>query len=118
MIPKIIHYCWFGHNKKSKLIKRCIKSWEKYCPDYKIIEWNEDNFDINICPYVKEAYDEGISAAEACIRLAPEYADGYLLLGILQAEKGKKEEAKGNLLKAKELGDTRVDEYLKKYKLN
>ena len=59
MIPKIIHYCWFGHNKKSKLIKRCIKSWEKYCPDYKIIEWNEDNFDINICPYVKEAYDEG-----------------------------------------------------------
>lgn len=63
-------------------------------------------------------YDEGISAAEACIRLAPEYADGYLLLGILQAEKGKKEEAKGNLLKAKELGDTRVDEYLKKYKLN
>lgn len=63
-------------------------------------------------------YDEGISAAEACIRLAPEYADGYLLLGILQAEKGKKEETKGNLLKAKELGDTRVDEYLKKYKLN
>lgn len=50
--------------------------------------------------------------------LRPEYADGYLLLGILQAEKGKKEEAKGNLLKAKELGDTRVDEYLKKYKLN
>ena len=54
MIPKIIHYCWFGHNKKSKLIKRCIKSWEKYCPDYKIIEWNEDNFDINICPYVTD----------------------------------------------------------------
>lgn len=59
MIPKIIHYCWFGHNEKSKLIKKCIKSWKKYCPDYKIIEWNEDNFDINICPYVKEAYDEG-----------------------------------------------------------
>lgn len=59
MIPKIIHYCWFGHNKKSNLIKKCIKSWEKYCPDYKIIEWNEDNFDINICPYVKEAYDDG-----------------------------------------------------------
>jgi len=62
-------------------------------------------------------YDEGIKAAEACIELAPEYADGYLLLGIFHAEKGNKAEAKKNLLKAKELGDTRVDEYLKKYKL-
>ncbi len=62
-------------------------------------------------------YDEGIKAAQACIELAPEYADGYLLLGLLQAEKGNKVEAKKNLLKAKELGDTRVDEYMKKYKL-
>lgn len=62
-------------------------------------------------------YDEGIKAAQACIEIAPEYADGYLLLGILQAETGKKEEAKQNLLKAKELGDTRVDDYIKKYKL-
>ena len=57
-IPKIIHYCWFGENPKSKLIKKCIKSWKKYCPDYEIIEWNESNFDININDYVKEAYQE------------------------------------------------------------
>lgn len=43
MIPKKIHYCWFGRGEKSKLTERCIKSWKKYCPDYEIIEWNEDN---------------------------------------------------------------------------
>jgi len=58
MIPKTIHYCWFGNGKKSKLIKKCIKSWGKFCPDYEIIEWNETNFDIEICPYVKEAYEQ------------------------------------------------------------
>ncbi len=57
MIPKIIHYCWFGGNNKSTLIKKCIRSWKKYCPDYKIIEWNESNFDINCCDYVREAYE-------------------------------------------------------------
>lgn len=57
MIPKTIHYCWFGGNPKSKLIEKCIKSWKKYCPDYEIIEWNETNFDINCCDYVKEAYE-------------------------------------------------------------
>ena len=57
-IPKIIHYCWFGGNPKTKLINKCIKSWEKYCPGYQIIEWNENNFDINMCPlYVKQAYE-------------------------------------------------------------
>lgn len=56
-IPKIINYCWFGGNKKSKLIKKCIKSWKKYCPDYDIVEWNESNFDINCNKYVKEAYE-------------------------------------------------------------
>lgn len=57
MIPKTIHYCWFGGNPKSKLIEKCIKSWKKYCPDYEIIEWNENNFDLNRCDYVREAYD-------------------------------------------------------------
>lgn len=57
MIPKTIHYCWFGRNPKPKLAKKCIKSWKKYCPDYKIIEWNEDNFDLDACPlYVRQAY--------------------------------------------------------------
>ncbi len=57
MIPKKIHYIWLGGNKKSKLIEKCIASWKKYCPDYEIIEWNESNFDINCCDYVKEAYE-------------------------------------------------------------
>lgn len=57
MIPKVIHYCWFGRGEKSKLIEKCIKSWKKYCPDYEIIEWNEDNFDVNINEFVKEAYE-------------------------------------------------------------
>lgn len=56
-MKKTIHYCWFGKNKKSKLIKKCIDSWKKYCPNYEIKEWNEDNFDINCCQYVKEAYE-------------------------------------------------------------
>lgn len=57
MIPKVIHYCWFGRNSKPKLAEKCIKSWKKYCPDYQIIEWNEDNFDINSNVFVKEAYE-------------------------------------------------------------
>lgn len=56
-IPKVIHYCWFGRGKKPKLAKKCIKSWKKYLYDYEIIEWNEDNFDINCNQYVKEAYE-------------------------------------------------------------
>ncbi len=58
MIPKIIHYCWFGRSPKPKLVRKCIASWEKYCPDYTIIEWNEDNFDISSAPlYVRQAYE-------------------------------------------------------------
>lgn len=57
MIPRVIHYCWFGRGEKPKLAQKCIASWKKFCPDYEIIEWNEDNFDINCCPYVKEAYE-------------------------------------------------------------
>lgn len=58
MIPKKIHYMWFGRNPLPALTKKCIKSWKKYCPDYEIILWNEDNFDIGSCPrYVREAYE-------------------------------------------------------------
>lgn len=56
MIPKIIHYCWFGRGEKPELAKKCIASWRKFCPDFEIREWNEDNFDIHCCPYVEEAY--------------------------------------------------------------
>lgn len=59
MIPKVIHYCWFGRGKLPRLARKCIKSWKKYCPDYEIKEWNEDNFDVNIIPYTREAYMAG-----------------------------------------------------------
>lgn len=58
MIPKIIHYCWFGKGQKSKLHEQCIASWKKYCPEYQIIEWNEDNYDVNSIPYISAAYKE------------------------------------------------------------
>ena len=57
MIPKIIHYCWFGGNELPDLYKGYIETWKKKCPDYKIIEWNENNFDVKSIPYVKEAYE-------------------------------------------------------------
>ena len=56
MIPKIIHYCWFGGNPLPESAKKCIASWRKYLPDYEIKEWNESNFDVNIIPYTAEAY--------------------------------------------------------------
>ena len=56
MIPKTIHYCWFGRNPKSEIVQLCIESWKQYCPDYEIIEWNEDNFDVNGVAYSAAAY--------------------------------------------------------------
>ena len=62
MIPKKIHYCWFGRNEKPKLAEKCIASWKKYCPDYEIIEWNEDNFDVNQYAYTKYCYENRLWA--------------------------------------------------------
>lgn len=56
MIPKVIHYCWFGRNPLPDYAKKYIATWRKYLPDYEIKEWNEDNFDVNIIPYTSEAY--------------------------------------------------------------
>lgn len=57
MLPKIIHYCWFGGNPLPESAKKCIASWKKYLPDYQIKEWNEDNFDVNSIPYTQQAYE-------------------------------------------------------------
>jgi len=56
MIPKKIHYCWFGGKPLPEITQKCIQSWKKYCPDYEIIQWNESNFDLDYNIYVKEAY--------------------------------------------------------------
>jgi hypothetical protein len=78
MIPKIIHYCWFGRGKMPPLADRCIDSWKKWLPGYELKLWNEDNFDLNDNPYVQEAYD------------AKKYAfvTDYARLKILQEEGG------------------------------
>lgn len=57
MIPKIIHYCWFGKQPKPRLAIKCIDSWKRMLPDYDIIEWNEGNFDVNISSYTRQAYE-------------------------------------------------------------
>lgn len=57
MLPKMIHYCWFGGNEKPELAKKCIASWMKHCPEFELREWNEDNFSLDDCPqYVRDAY--------------------------------------------------------------
>lgn len=57
MIPKIIHYCWFGRGPKPQLALDCIESWKRVLPEYEIKEWNEDNFDLDMYSYAREAYD-------------------------------------------------------------
>lgn len=57
MIPKKIHYIWFGENPLSPLAKKCIASWRKYMPDYEIVRWDESNFDVQSCDYAREAYE-------------------------------------------------------------
>lgn len=56
-IPKVIHYCWFGEKPLPEEYKNYIESWKKYMPDYQIIEWNEKNFDIRKCEFIKSAYE-------------------------------------------------------------
>ena len=55
MIPKKIHYCWFGKNPLPNEVKKCIESWKLFCPDYEIIEWNEENYDVFKIDYMAEA---------------------------------------------------------------
>lgn len=59
MIPRIIHYCWFGGKPLPKIAEKCIASWKKYLPEYEIRRWDESNFDVNMIPYTKEAYAAG-----------------------------------------------------------
>ena len=56
-IPKVNHYCWFGGNPLPKSAEKCIKSWQKYCPDYEIKRWDESNFDVNCNEYCRYCYE-------------------------------------------------------------
>lgn len=58
MIPKIIHYCWFGNGQMSEKERKCLDSWKKFCPDYEIVLWNENNYDVHKNRFISKAYDE------------------------------------------------------------
>ena len=80
-IPKVIHYCWFGKGKMPALSEKCIKSWRVFCPEYKIVCWNEDNFDINQNQYAREAYECGKWAfVSDYVRLKVLYDEGGIYL--------------------------------------
>ena len=80
-IPKIIHYCWFGGGPISPESRKCMESWKKYCPDYKIIEWNEQNFDISKNCYAQQAYEaKRYAFVSDYVRLAVLYEYGGIYL--------------------------------------
>lgn len=58
MIPKVIHYCWFGKTEEPEEVLRCIDTWKRHCPGYQIIRWDEGSFNVNSVPYTKDAYAE------------------------------------------------------------
>lgn len=78
MIPRIIHYCWFGRGVMPQLAKDCIESWHKFMPDWQYKLWSEDNFDVNDTPYTKEAYGAGKYA----------FVSDYVRLWALEQEGG------------------------------
>ncbi len=57
LIPKKIHYCWFSKNPMPRYLEKCIDTWKRYCPDYEIIRWDENNYDISKYLYMKQAYE-------------------------------------------------------------
>lgn len=58
MIPKVIHYCWFGGNELPEYVERCIQSWKEFCPDYQIKRWDESNYNFEKYPFCREAYEK------------------------------------------------------------
>ena len=81
MIPRIIHYCWFGRGTMPELAVKCIESWHKYMPDYEYKLWNEDIFDIDSNQYVKEAYESGKYAfVTDYVRLFALYQEGGIYM--------------------------------------
>lgn len=81
MIPKVIHYCWFGHNPYPEVVKECMQSWKVMCPDYEIRCWNEENFDYKSCNYAREAYDAqkwAFVSDYARLKILEEYGGVYV----------------------------------------
>ena len=81
MIPKIIHYCWFGKKPKNDLIYKCIESWTEFCPDFEIREWNETNTNPYQSKFYKDAYRKKKYAYIAdCVRVQAIYEYGGIYL--------------------------------------
>lgn len=81
MIPKIIHYCWFGGGQMPISANKCIESWKKFLPEYKFQLWNEDNFDLTYNCYVREAYQAGKFAfVTDVVRLYALYYEGGIYM--------------------------------------
>lgn len=81
MIPKVIHYCWFGNKPKPEIIEKCINSWKMNCPDYELCEWNESNYDLSKYNYIQQAYDEKYWAfVSDVVRLDVIYSFGGIYL--------------------------------------
>lgn len=81
IIPKQIHYCWFGKGEIPEQFRLYMESWKKYCPDYKVIRWDETNYDVRKCQYAKEAYENGkwaFVSDYARIDILNEYGGIYL----------------------------------------
>ena len=57
MIPRIIHYCWFGRGQMPESALKCLESWHQHMPDWEYMLWNEDSFDLSLYPYAREAYE-------------------------------------------------------------
>lgn len=81
MIPKIIHYCWFGNNPLSELERNCIETWKTILPDYQICIWNEKSLDLNQYPFANLAYQTGKYAfVSDVVRLHALYYEGGIYL--------------------------------------
>ena len=74
MIPKIIHYCWFGRKPLPKSAVKCKSSWEHFLPDFEIRKWDEDNFDVYAHPYTRYCYEHGLWA----------YLSDYVRLAVVE----------------------------------
>lgn len=81
MIPKVIHYCWFGRGQKPESALKCIDSWKRFLPDYTLKEWNEDNFDISSNNYVNQAYqNRKFAFVTDVVRLYALYTEGGIYM--------------------------------------
>ncbi len=81
MIPKTIHYCWFSADPYPDLVKRCLRSWKRMLPDYKLRLWDGNSFDFDSVPFVKEAMAaKKYAFAADYIRLYALYTEGGIYL--------------------------------------